>query len=75
MVICSLTEGQNWELSETQKNIYEEIFGTIASMNVIDIYYELYRKIDSKEPDEFDEIIIQGIQKLKKENSGCCLIL
>ena len=75
MVISSFMKGTHWELSKIQKTIYEEIFGTIASINVIDIYYELYRKIDSKEPNEFDDIIIQGIQKLKKENSGCCSIL
>jgi hypothetical protein len=76
MVICSLTKGPCWELSRNHKRIYEDIFGTINSTNVCDIYRELYRKIDSKEPDEFDEIIVQGIQKLKKrEDSGCCSIL
>lgn len=77
MVICSLTEGPRWELSETHKRIYEDIFGPINSINVGDIYCELYRKIDSKEPEEFDEIVIQGIQKLKQNDSGsgCCAIL
>jgi hypothetical protein len=74
MVICSLTEGPRWELSDTHKRIYEEIFGHIDSTNVGDIYRELYSKIDSKEP----EIIIQEIQKLKlreDSGSGCCSIL
>lgn len=77
MVICSLTEGPCWELSEIHKRIYEDIFGPINSINVGDIYCELYRKIDSKEPEEFDEIVIQGIQKLKQNDSGsgCCAIL
>jgi len=75
MVICSLTEGPHWKLNKTHKQIYEYIFGHINSKNVCDIYYELYRKIDSKEPEEFDEIIVQGIQKLKREDSGCCAIL
>jgi len=77
MVICSLTEGPRWELSEKHKQIYEDIFGPINSINVGDIYWELYRKIDSKEPEEFDEIVIQGIQKLKQNDSGsgCCSIL
>ena len=77
MVICSLTKGKCWELSDMHKRIYENIFGPITSTNVYDIYYELYRKIDSKEPDEFDEIIVQGIQKLKRDDSssGCCSIL
>ena len=75
MVICSLTEGPRWELNKTHKQIYEDIFGHINSTNVSDIYYELYRKIDSKEPCEFDEIMVEGIQKLKTENSGCCTIL
>jgi hypothetical protein len=75
MVICSLTDGQSWELNETHKRIYEDIFMPINSKNVCDIYYELYRNIDSKEPGEFDEIMVEGIQKLKTENSGCCTIL
>ena len=77
MVIHSLTEGPRWELSQVHKQIYEDIFGPINSIKVGDIYYELYRKIDSKEPDEFDEIVIQGIQKLKQNDSGsgCCSIL
>jgi hypothetical protein len=72
-------EGLCWELSEAHKRIYEDIFGPINSTNVGDIYFELYRKIDSKEPEEFDEIVIQGIQKLKLDDSGsgsgCCSIL
>lgn len=77
MVIHSLTEGPRWELSKTHKRIYEDIFGTINSTNVGDIYCELYRKIDSKEPEEFDEIVVEGIQKLKQNDSGsgCCSIL
>jgi len=73
MVICSLMEGPRWELSEAHKRIYEDIFGLINSTNVGDIYCELYRKIDSKEP----EIIVQGIQKLHLDDSrtGCCSIL
>jgi hypothetical protein len=73
MVICSLTRGPRWELSDTHKQIYEDIFGSINSTNVGDIYSELYRNIDSKEP----EIIIQEIQKLKQNDSGsgCCSIL
>lgn len=71
MVICSLIEGPRWELNKTHKRIYENIFGRINSTNVCDIYCELYRKIDSKEP----EIIVEGIQKLKKDNTGCCSIL
>jgi hypothetical protein len=74
MVICSLTEGPRWELSDTHKRIYEDIFGTINSINVGDIYCELYRKIDSKEP----EIVVEEIlQELKRDNSssGCCSIL
>lgn len=76
MVIHSLTKGPRWELSETHKKIYEDIFGTINSTNVGDIYCELYRKIDSKEP----EIVIQEIQKIQKlkgDYSGtrCCSIL
>jgi hypothetical protein len=77
MVICSLIEGLRWELNKTHKRIYEDIFGPINSTNVGDIYCELYSKIDSKEPEEFDEIVIQGIEKLKQNNSGsgCCSIL
>jgi len=75
MVIHSLTEGPRWELSQVHKQIYEDIFGPITSINVCDIYCELYCKIDSKEPEEFDEIVIEGIQKLKKDDSGCCSIL
>ena len=75
MVIHSLTEGPRWELNQIHKQIYENIFGRINSMNVCDIYCELCRKIDLKEPDEFDEIVVEGIQNLKKENSGCCSIL
>lgn len=73
MVICSLTRGPRWELSDTHKQIYEDIFGSINSTNVGDIYSELYRNIDSKEP----EIVIQEIQILKREDSGsnCCSIL
>jgi hypothetical protein len=73
MVICSLMEGPRWELSEAHKQIYEDIFGLINSTNVGDIYCELYRKINSNEP----EIIIQGIQKLHLDDSrtGCCSIL
>jgi hypothetical protein len=73
MVIQSLTEGPRWELSQVHKRIYEDIFGCINSTDVCDIYYELYRKIDSKEP----EIVIEGIQKLKRDDSGssCCSIL
>ena len=71
MVICSLIEGPRWELNKTHKRIYENIFGRINSTNVCDIYCELYRKIDSKEP----EIIVEEIQELKKDNSGCCSIL
>jgi hypothetical protein len=73
MVICSLTRGPRWELSDTHKQIYEDIFGSINSTNVGDIYSELYRNIDSKEP----EIIIQEIQILKQNDSGsnCCSIL
>ena len=71
MVICSLTEGPRWNLSDTHKRIYEDIFGPIISINVGDIYCELYRKIDSKEP----EIVVQAIQKLKREDSECCAIL
>ena len=77
MVIHSLMEGLRWELSDTHKMIYEDIFGPIISTNVGDIYCELYRNIDSKESEEFDEIIVQGIQKLNREDSdsGCCSIL
>ncbi len=77
MVIHSLTEGPRWELSQVHKQIYEDIFGPINSIKVSDIYCELYRKIDSKEPEEFDEIVIEGIQKLKQNDSGsgCCSIL
>lgn len=76
MVIYSLKEGPEWKLSRNHKRIYEDIFGTINSTNVCDIYRELYRKIDSKEPDEFDEIVVQGIEKLKqRDDSGCCSIL
>ena len=77
MVICSLIEGPHWELNKTHKQIYENIFGLINSTNVCDIYCELYSKIDSKEPEEFDEIVIQGIEKLKQNDSGsgCCSIL
>jgi hypothetical protein len=75
MVIHSLTEGPRWELSEAHKRIYEDIFGRINSTNVFEIYCELYRKIDSKEPMEFDEIIVEGIQKLKRDDTGCCSIL
>ena len=77
MVIHSLTEGPRWELRDTHKMIYEDIFGPIISTNVGDIYCELYRNIDSKESEEFDEIVIQGIQKLKRDDSGsrCCSIL
>jgi len=77
MVIHSLTEGPLWELSQVHKRIYEDIFGRINSTNVGDIYCELYRKIDLKEPEEFDEIVVEGIQKLKREDSssGCCSIL
>lgn len=71
MVICSLIEGPRWELNKTHKRIYENIFGRINSTNVCDIYCELYRKIDSKEP----EIIVEEIQELKKDNTGCCSIL
>jgi hypothetical protein len=77
MVISSLTKGPYWELSDTHKRVYEDIFGPIISTNVSDIYCELYRKIDLKEPDEFDEIVVEGIQKLKQNDSGsgCCSIL
>ena len=73
MAIHSLTEGPRWELSQVHKRIYDDIFGRINSTNVCDIYCELYRNIDSKE----SEIVIQGIQKLKREDSGsgCCAIL
>jgi len=77
MVIHSLMEGPRWELSQVHKRIYEDIFGRINSTNVGDIYFELYRKIDLKEPEEFDEIVVEGIQKLKQKDSGssCCSIL
>ena len=66
MVIDSFTYGQKWELSNEQQIIYKEIFGHIHSKNVIDIYNELYSKINSNESDN-----------LRKEikNSECCSIL
>ena len=66
MVIDSFTYGQKWELSNEQQIIYKEIFGHIHSKNVIDIYNELYSKINSNESDD-----------LRKEikNSECCSIL
>ena len=72
MVICSLTEGPCWKLSQVHKRIYEDIFGPISSTNVRDIYCELYRKIDLKEP-EIDSV--EEIQELKKDDYRCCSIL
>jgi hypothetical protein len=66
MVIDSFTYGQKWELSNEQQIIYKEIFGHIHSKNVIDIYNELYSKINSNESDEF---------RKKIKNSECCSIL
>ena len=66
MVIDSFTYGQKWELSTEQQIIYKEIFGHIHSKNVIDIYNELYSKINSNESDDFRKEI---------KNSECCSIL
>ena len=70
MVVSSFIEGKKWELGRNQKKIYSEIFGNIYSTNVIDIYQELYSKIDSKEPDEF-------VVEIRKNSSDtkCCTIL
>jgi len=70
MVINSFMRGKNWELSLNHKNIYEKIFGNIYSTNIIDIYQELYHKIDSKEPDEFVIEITKNSSDTK-----CCTIL
>ena len=70
-------KGNKWELNKIQKKIYEKIFGPINSTNVIDIYQELYNKIDSnKEPEpepEQDEFKVEI--RRNSSNTKCCAIL
>ena len=77
MVISSFMKGNKWELNKIQKKIYEKIFGPINSTNVIDIYQELYNKIDSnKEPEpepEQDEFKVEI--RRNSSNTKCCAIL